>query len=144
METTSEEFWGALAAFERSAFRLEVQPVYIEPVEQELMARWHAGEFMAPDEVPELSAWFNQVAAQTASGKSVMRVRIQAEPPTEYQRFEQWADPWNTRAGEVIRYLPESQAREIGLYPATEGRDWWLLDDTIVLSFVHDAIGNRL
>lgn len=144
MEITADEFDEALRTFRVSAFRLEVQPRYIEPVEQVLMARYEAGEFMGPDEVPELAAWFAQVAGQTAAGRTITRVRVQVEPPTPYQLFEQWADPWNVSAGEHIRYMPESTARRIGLFPATEGRDWWLLDDAVVIQFAHDPAGHRL
>jgi hypothetical protein len=144
MEITADEFAEALRTFGASAFRLEVQPRYIEPVEQELMAKWVAGEFMAPDDVPELAAWFAQVDEQTSAGLTMTRVRIHVEPPTPYQEFEQWADPWNIRAGEQIRYRSESMARRIGLFPATEGRDWWLLDDSVVIRFAHDDEGHRL
>lgn len=144
MEITAAEFADALATFRTSAFRLEVQPVYIEPIEQELLRRWLAGELVAADEVPELAAWFDQVAGQTAAGRSMTRVRVQTEPPTLYQRFEQWADPWNIAAGEDIRYMPESAARRVGLYPATEGRDWWLFDEEVVIEFAHDPAGHRL
>jgi len=133
-----------LRSFRASAFRLEVQPVYLEPVEQELLTRFAADEFMAPDEVPELAAWFTQVAEQTAAGRTMTRVRVQTEPPTLYQQLEQWADPWNVRAGEEIRYMSESTARRIGLFPATESRDWWLLDDAVVIEFAHDPAGHRL
>jgi hypothetical protein len=144
VEITPEEFAEALRSFRISAFRLETQPRYIEPLEQELLASYQAGRFMAPDEVPGLAAWFDQVAARTAAGLAIARVRVQAEPPTSYQLFEQWADPWNIAAGEQIRYLPESTARRVGLFPATEGQDWWLLDDSEVIRFAHDADGRRL
>jgi hypothetical protein len=144
MEITASEFADALRSFRTSAFRLEVQPVYIEPIEQDLLARFVAGELVTPDQVPELAAWFDQVAWQTATGRSMTRVRVQTEPPTLYQRFEQWADPWNTAAGEHIRYMTESTARRIGLFPATEGRDWWLFDEQVVIEFAHDPAGHRL
>lgn len=144
MEITVDEFADALRTFRVSAFRLEVRPHYIEPVEQELLDRYVAGEFMAPDQVPELAAWFDQVTEQTSAGRTMTRVRVQAEPPTLYQEFEQWADPWNIGAGEQIRYMPESTARRIGLFPATEGRDWWILDDAAVIEFAHDPAGRRL
>ncbi|WP_298800393.1 DUF6879 family protein [uncultured Pseudonocardia sp.] len=144
MEITADEFAAALATFRVSAFRLEVQPVYIEPVEQELLSRFTAGEFATPDEVPEIAFWFDQVAALTAAGRSITRVRVQTEPPTLYQQFEQWADPWNVAAGEHIRYMSESTARRVGLFPATEGQDWWLLDDRVVIQFAHDSDGRRL
>lgn len=144
MEITADEFADDLATFRASAFRLEVQPIYIEPIEQDLLVRFAAGEFATPDDVPEIAAWFDQVAAQSAAGRSMTRVRVQAEPPTLYQRFEQWADPWNIAAGEHIRYMAESAAHRVGLFPATEGRDWWLLDDRVVIEFAHDPAGHRL
>jgi hypothetical protein len=146
VEITAVEFTVALRTFRETAFRLEVQPVYIEPIEQELMARWLADTdaSLSPDRVPELAAWFDQVAVVTADGRSMTRVRVQTEPPTLYQRFEQWADPWNIAAGEDIRYMTESTARRVGLFPATERRDWWLFDDEVVIEFAHDPAGHRL
>jgi hypothetical protein len=144
MDITPEEFAEALRTFRASAFRLETQPRYVEPVERELLDRYLAGQYMAPDEVPELAAYFAQVTAQSAAGQKRTRVRVQAEPPTTYQRFEQWADPWNIRAGETIYYMTESTAREIGLFPATEGKDWWLIDDTTLITFMYDEPGRRI
>ena len=54
------------------------------------------------------------------------RVRVLADPPTDYQRWMLWADPWYAEAGEDIRYLPRSARRTSRL---ALDHDWWLLDD---------------
>jgi hypothetical protein len=66
------------------------------------------------------------ISEVTRQGRKIGRVRVLAEPPTDYQRSEIWADPWHARAGEQIRYLPRSRAEQIGL---PLDHDWWLLDD---------------
>ena len=67
----------------------------------------------------------------THEGKTVSRVRVLDEPPTDYQRWLLWADPWHAAAGEDIRYIPRSRAVRVGLPLA---HDWWLLDDTRVIT----------
>ena len=51
-------------------------------------------------------------------------------------------DPWNIRAGEVLRYLPRKEAEEIGLLPAAGPADWWLLDDETLVIMRFDESGN--
>ncbi len=142
---SSEEFFAALCDAKQSAFRLEMQPVYIEEYEQGLVDAFLAGKFHAPTEVPELAQWFDQVAAQTRQGTRIGRVRIQETPPTSYQQLERWCDPWNVRAGESVRYITRQKAHEVGLLPAagTYG-DWWLIDDRLLVLFTHDPDGRRV
>lgn len=139
-----DDFAAALRGVEESAFRLETQPVYIEEYEQSLVDKFLAGEFQAPTEVPELAAWFDQVAVQTRQGMQIGRVRIQETPPTPYQQLERWCDPWNIGAGESVRYLTRQQAYEIGLLPtAGQYGDWWLIDGRILVIIAHDPDGRR-
>jgi hypothetical protein len=130
---TGEEFGELLRTFERTAFRLELQPAYNEPVERETVARFLAGDPEPPTAVPGLAPWFDQVARLTAEGRRIERVRVHEDPPTPYQRWERWVGQWNIRAGEVIRYLTRAEAHEIGLLPAAGNVDWWLLDSSRVI-----------
>lgn len=141
----SEAEWAAeLAGFEHTAFRLELQPSYAEPSEDALFAAFLAGDPFPAAEVPGLRDWYEQVAAQVRDGKRVERVRVQQEPPTDYQRFERWLDQWNLRAGEVMRYLTTRRAREVGLLPAAGTADWWLLDSSRLIVMQFGPGGRRM
>lgn len=135
------EFGEALRTFDRTAFRLELQPVYLEPTEQDTVALFLAGYPQPAPEVPALREWFEQVADLTRRGKRIERVRVHEDPPTDYQRWERWIDQWNRAAGETIRYLTRRQAHDIDLLPAAGDEDWWLLDDNrlIVMRFSFDG-----
>jgi hypothetical protein len=72
------------------------------------------------------------------------RVRVQEDPPTDYQRFERWLDQWNIPAGEVMRYMTLQRAREAGLLPAAGVNDWWLLDSARLIVMRFDGSGCRI
>jgi len=137
-------FGAALRDFEHTAFRLELQDWYREPCEDEIVASFLAGEPIPGPGVPELAAWFGQVARQAADGKRIERVRVQQDPPTGYQRFERWLDQWNIPAGETMRYLTVPKAWQIGLLPDAGDADWWLLDSSRLLLMRFDEAGHRI
>jgi hypothetical protein len=142
---TGAEFAEALATFEHTAFRLELQPAYAEPSEADLVAMFLAGQ--RPDPriiVPELGEWFDQVARQVSEGKRIERVRVHEDPPTGYQRFERWLDQWNLEAGEVMRYMTTRRALEVGLLPNAGTADWWLLDSSRLIVMWFDEEGHRI
>lgn len=138
---TDDEWAELLKEFEHSAFRLEQQPSYMVDVETGTVARFLAGDPQDPREIPHLDSWFDQIARLTAEGRKVGRVRIVEDPPTGYQRWEQWLGRWNAEAGETIRYLTRQCALEVGVLPAAGSDDWWLLDDErlIVMHFDKDG-----
>jgi hypothetical protein len=74
----------------------------------------------------------------TQEGKRIGRVRVLAEPPSDYQRWEIWATPWHAAVGENIAYMPHSQAVSLGL-PLDS--DWWLFDDERLLMMRFDECG---
>jgi hypothetical protein len=141
---TEAEFAAALATFERTAFRLELQPAYDEPYERDTVARFLTGHPQDPTDVPELAAWFDQIADLTSQGRTVERVRVHDDPPTAYQRWETWIDRWNRDAGETIHYLRRDQAHMIGLLPAAGPHDWWLLDNDRLIVMTFDVDGRSL
>lgn len=141
---TGAEFSEALATFEHTAFRLELQPAYSEPCEAPLLAAFLDGHPFPPAEVPELRDWYTQVAGQTREGKRVERVRVQEDPPTSYQRFERWLDRWNLEAGEIMRYMTRQRAHETGLLPNAGTTDWWLLDSSRLIVMWFDEEGHRI
>ncbi|MER7280462.1 DUF6879 family protein [Dactylosporangium sp. NPDC000244] len=139
------EFYDRLFNFQRSAFRLEIQPKYHEPEEHEAVASFAAGDPHDPTELPGLRLWFDRVRDLTERGRTMRRVRVHDTPPTDSQRWERWIDPHNKAAGETIHYLTRSQAEEIGLLKAVgDNIDFWLLDDEAVIVMRFDADGRRI
>ena len=123
---TQAEFNELLATFEHSAFRLETRDRYALGYERADFHRFLAGTAVPPPEVDWWRPWLERITEMTRQGKRISRVRVLADPPTDYQRWELWAAPWHAQAGEQIGYMPRSRAVELGL---PLGTDWWLLDD---------------
>ena len=135
---SEEEFDGLLASFERSAFHLETRDSYALGYERADFDLFLAGTPAPPPDVDWWRPWLEQIARFTREHKRIGRVRILAEPPTDYQRWLMWADPWHADAGERIRYMPRSRALRIGL---PLDHDWWLLDNErlIITRFTEDG-----
>jgi Family of unknown function (DUF6879) len=141
---TDAEFGEALATIERSAFRLELQKVYLEPSEVEILKRYNEGDRFAHVDSPMFDAWWAMLRRHTAAGRRVERVRVQEDPPTWYQEWERWVGRWNTTAGEHTRYMTRAKANEVGLLPAAGDKDWWLLDSNRLIVMAFDDEGHRL
>ena len=124
------EFDLMLRSFRRSAFRLETRDAYALDYERADFDKFLAGSPTPPPELDWWRPWLERIERFTREGKTVSRVRVLAEPPSDYQRWEMWAGPWHSLAGERISYMPASRALEIGL--PLDG-DWWLLDDERVI-----------
>jgi hypothetical protein len=134
---TEDEFSEALRTFKRSAFRVEAQPAYALGDEQADFDRFLAGSPTPPPEMAWYRPWVDQVAQWTRDRKTISRVRVLAEPPTDYQRWLLWGAPWFASIGEDIRYMNHSTAHRIGL-PL---QDWWLLDGERVIVMHFTAEG---
>lgn len=131
---TREEY-GSLFTFEHTAFRLEVQPFYTVDYELESVAAFVAGQPVPPTEVPELAQWFDYLREQTDAGRTIERVRVQPDPPTDYQRWERYVGRWNAGAGERIGYITPERAAAAGI-PIEH--DWWLFDSKRILRMEFD------
>lgn len=131
---SESEFGYLLRSFRRSAFRLETRDVYALDYEAADYERFLAGNAAPPPEVEWWRPWLDQIGTLTRQGREISRVRVLAEPPSDYQRWELWAAPWHAEAGERIGYMPRSRARSLHL---PDDHDWWLLDDEnlIVMKF---------
>jgi hypothetical protein len=127
-----------LQSFRRSAFRLETRSTYALTYERADFERFLAGSPVPPPQLDWWHPWLDEIARLTAEGKTVARVRVLDEPPTDYQRWEMWAARWHSQAGERIGYMPRSRAQRIGL-PLLH--DWWLLDDERVIAMWFTSAG---
>lgn len=137
-QITEDEFSHLLDSFRRSAFRLETRDTYALDYEAEDFRRFLAGDPEPPPRVDWWRPWLDQIEEMAAEGRRVARVRLIAEPPSDYQRWELWAAPWHMAAGEDIRYMPHSLAAKLGL---PGGIDWWLLDDERLILMWFDTQG---
>lgn len=137
------EFVELLGSVERYAHRWEHQPHYDEPGEREQFDAFRAGSPIHP---PADLPWVAMVRGLVASGRELVRVRVQEEPPTEYQRWLHWsAEVWNVPvAGERIRVMPRSRARCLEPLMSDRLTDWWLLDGRQLVLLTFDRRGRRL
>jgi hypothetical protein len=126
------EFWRQLATYRQSAWRWEQQPVYAITDEQASIDAFLSDHPEDPMADAYIAPWMHQVAEQTAAGKSIGRVRVLEQPPTDYQRWEIWLDSWNRAAGEEILYLSRRGRNQLAAVgPAVRSApdaDWWLFD----------------
>ena len=129
---TDDEYGALLAGFRRSAFKFETRDSYAIGEERADFERFLAGSPRPPDQAGWWKQYLDQAAEQARQGKTRVRVRVLAEPPTDYQRWLLWADPWYVAAGERIAYMTRSTAKR-AMLPMWLGEDWWLLDDERVI-----------
>ena len=112
---SEEEFGGLLRSIKRTAFRFETRDAYAISFEREEYERFLAGSPPPPSQIDWWQSWLEQVARLTREGKTVSRVRVLAEPPSDYQRWMIWAAPWYAAAGEGIGYMERSEVRRLGI-----------------------------
>jgi Family of unknown function (DUF6879) len=135
---TETEFDGLFRSFRETAFRLETRDMYALSYEEADYRRFLAGSPSPPPDISWWRPWLDQIADLTKQGKRISRVRILAEPPSDYQRWELWAAPWHAAAGEHIRYMQRNTAARMGL---PTGCDWWLFDDERLVIMRFDEAG---
>ena len=125
MTPVSQDEYAAMFGECSDAFRMEGERSYrTSPAEAEALTGFVAGNPQPPSAFPVWEAWLDQVRAWTSEGKTIARVRIIDDPPTDYQRWSLWCAPWHRQAGENIAYLSREIADSLGI-----GRgDWQLFD----------------
>ena len=121
-----------------SLFRIEAfeSPALTEEAAD--FERFLAGSPTPPEEMAWFRPWIDQVSEWTDKGVTLTRVRVLAQPPTDYQRWLIWGGPFFGSIGERIRYMDNAMADHIGL-PA---KDWWLIDDDrVIMVLFEDGTG---
>ncbi len=127
--------WAALFTdFTRSAFRLETFQHYTAPDEQEQYARFLAGEEPRPD----LTWWTKLARGHVAAGRTMSRVRVIVEPPSDYTRFELAAYPIMAAAGDDIRIISVSPG---AWPPGIPHEDFWIFDSRDLWVLRYDGSG---
>lgn len=120
-----------LNAFDDSAWHGEAQPTYDLTYEAEEFGKFRAGQPTPPPLVDWWQPWLARVRDLTAEGKTIGRVRVLDEPPTDYQAWQAFALRWHVEAGERIVCVTRSQARAAGM---SLDADWWLFDDRLLVT----------
>ncbi|OEV03777.1 hypothetical protein AN219_38095 [Streptomyces nanshensis] len=117
-----------IEACEHDSFHLELRDDYSVPDEDGPFESWLRNE---PVDYSYMEPWKQMVKRLAGDGKTVRRARIVTEPHTPYIQWEHLATAHNVEAGEDVRWLPRHQVPE-GLNFPFDGRDWWLIDDSIL------------
>jgi hypothetical protein len=120
-----EEFGALLGSFERTAYRLETLDLYVVPEEAQAFDDFLAGRAF---DLAWFEPWLTMIRQLHDTGRQMQRVRLVADPPTDYQAFELAVTPNNLAAGEDIHVLPASMAAALDL----PDYDYWLFDDALV------------
>lgn len=136
-----EDLGTLFETFRRSAFRLEARDDYNVPDEAERMAAFLEGREL-PTRTVATDDWLALVAAATAMGRHMVRVRVLGKPLTDYTRFELAVYPENIAAGEEVR-LVEREALTQRADDAWD-EDFWLFDEQTVAVLRYDAEGRFL
>lgn len=125
-----DEFGQLFHTFEHTAWRLEKRRGYASDREDPTYAEFVETGSITLDCNDD---WSQNIRNQVLAGKTIGRVRIVDEPPTEGQLFLLADSPRNTAAGEDIRCLARSEA-DARLLPE---EDFWIFDSRVVarLSF---------
>jgi hypothetical protein len=129
MLLSQDMFSGLFDRFE-NAFRFETRDAYPLGPGREDFDLFLAGTPSPPTECEWLKPWLTKLSDWTRDGRTISRVRVLAEPPTDYQRWLLWGHPWMARAGEDTQYMTRTTAQQAGL---PLGHDWWLFDGTHVV-----------
>jgi hypothetical protein len=120
------DFGRLFSEFDRSAFRLELLPVYQTPEEAEELAAY-LSDGPPPADVGGDTEWRGMLRAGTAAGKQFSRVHVVRSPLSDYLRYEcEWGYVINTGLGEDVRILDLS---EVDYQSELPPRDFWLFDD---------------
>ncbi|MFC8516708.1 DUF6879 family protein [Streptomyces sp. NPDC057257] len=117
--------------FEHTTWRLETRRGYASDRNSPKWACFLAGADMARE--PD-NAWHENVRVQTARGKRIERVRLIDEPLTQNQEFLLASTATNLAAGEDIRLLIRTRARQLRLLMY----DFWLFDARVLVRFAFD------
>ncbi|MFF5776169.1 DUF6879 family protein [Streptomyces virginiae] len=117
-----------LAKAQRSAMHLEMRDSYMRDDPE--FIRWQEGHRYDPaDRESWWRSWLDVVAETTGRGVVMRRLRVVSEPLSDYVRYEYDGTFTNVAAGEDVRWLPRSRARDL-LFPALDG---WVMDEETVI-----------
>ena len=132
----SPEYLQLFDGFQRSAYRLETLQYYQADNEAGPLRAFIAGQ--PRPELPGKDRWVSRIRDARTAGKTMSRVRVVAEPLSDYLRYElSWSYPANVAAGEDIRIMGQDAAEMLGL----PEQDHWLFDSEVLVWFHYSSAG---
>lgn len=134
MELISVERRNELIFSARTRLKLELRDHY--EVDEATLNAWRNSDAEA---VKAGMAFTGRVAAESAAGVTLRRIKVLSEPPSEYMRFALDMAGAIVDAGEDIRWLPRRLTSTL-LLP---GNDFFVLDDESVVFNVLDGDDGR-
>jgi hypothetical protein len=134
-----EEFRALFDAFLQGALRLE--SCRGTDMEDERAER----EAFLAGELPEVyiwepDSWTRMIARHVAEHRKLQRVRVVADPLTDYNRYMIYTGRATAELGEDIRYLPQADANRLEL----PDHDFWVFDSTRLVELRFTADGRAL
>jgi len=123
----------------KSIFRLELLPLYNVPGDWECYQKFIRGEDYIDD---EFKGWFRKLKETNIKGVKTERVRVYSSPVNDYIKYE--IDVWkpSNDSSDNIFFLDESKYKEITKLLEINPEDFWLFDDTILITFHYNSKGN--
>ncbi|MER5223296.1 DUF6879 family protein [Streptomyces flaveus] len=128
-----EEFGKLFETFEHSAWHLETRRGYASDRDDDGY-RVFTETGSAPCDLD--SDWCTNIRRQTAAGKTVGRVRVVDDPPTQGQLFLLDYAKCNAATGEDVRNLWRADFDRLHV-PA---EDWWIFDSRMVALLHFDEV----
>jgi hypothetical protein len=135
MESISLHRRAELVQQTRDLLKLELRDNY--KVDESDLRAWRAGDYQALE--VSYGGWRDAVAAMTAEGRSLRRVRVVSEPLSEYQQMSVRFSGPAVEAGEDLRWLPRRLVSTVAL----PGNDCFVLDRKAVMFNVLDGNDDR-
>jgi hypothetical protein len=100
--------------------------------------RWQQGHrYDQNDRAAWWRPWLDVVSETVSRGVAMRRLRVVSEPLSDYVRYEYDGTFTNIAAGEDVRWLPRSRARDL-LLPALDG---WVVDKQTLILHHFDGEG---
>jgi hypothetical protein len=129
-----DELTALFSTVTRSSWRWECQGHY--EIDRAALERWLRGEPEIEDD--DDRAWVAYIRRLAQAGIPFERVRMQPEPPTDYIRWMIDTTTRNINAGEDIRWITETRARELKM----PTYDFYLFDNSrlAILHFDADTV----
>ncbi len=125
-----DAYWALFAGVTRYAWRLEALQYYAD--DDADVERFASGDVT----LPQPGRWESLVHGHVTAGRPFQRVRVVAEPWSDYVTWELHAFTLNVAAGEDIRVVPVSYSDGLGAF----GPDYWVIDDA-VWAMAYDSDG---
>lgn len=132
-----------LDAAERDLFRWEALPAYEVAADGTDYRRYLDGA--AEPTWERKQPWLDTLSAEAKRGRTRRRVRVIHDPITDYERYAcEWGYALNVEAGEQIRVIDLTEAVQLPVELDRIERDFWLVDDRMVVSMHYADDGQFL